>query len=49
MGAMKNAKNIFDRTPDRKKSIGRPRCTWQNSIKKDLKNIVTDVYWINLA
>jgi hypothetical protein len=39
MGEMKNAYFILVGKPGKKKSLGRPRCRWKDSIKIDLKDV----------
>jgi hypothetical protein len=36
MVQMRNAYNISAGKPEGKKSLGRPRCRWQNNIRMDL-------------
>jgi hypothetical protein len=36
--------------PEGKRQLGRPRCRWEDNIKKDLRGIVIDMAnWIRLA
>jgi hypothetical protein len=39
MGEKRNAYGILLGKPERKKSLGRPRCRWVDSIKMDLRKI----------
>jgi hypothetical protein len=50
MGEKRNACGIFVGKPERKRPLGRPRRRWMDSIKMDLREIVSDVMdWIGLA
>jgi hypothetical protein len=50
MGETRNAYRILVRRPDGKRPLGRPRRTWVNNIKTDLREIGWDVMdWIELA
>jgi hypothetical protein len=47
---MRNAYRILVGKPEGKKSLGRPRRTWVENIKMDLREIRWDgVVWIDLA
>jgi hypothetical protein len=49
-GEKKNAYRIVVAKPERKRSLGRPRRRWVDSIKMDLREIGCDgVHWIDLA
>jgi hypothetical protein len=46
----RNAYRISVRKPEGNKPLGRPRCRWMDSIKKDLREIGLDgMDWIDLA
>jgi hypothetical protein len=50
MGKMRNAYTFFVGKPEGKRPVERPRCSWNNNIKMDLREIVCEVVdWINLA
>jgi hypothetical protein len=42
MGQMKNAYKILVRKPEGKRPLGRPRHTWDDNIKIDLRDKVCD-------
>jgi hypothetical protein len=39
MGEKKNAYRTFVGKPEGKRPLGRPRCTWVDNVKIDLKDI----------
>jgi hypothetical protein len=39
MREIRNAYNILVGKPEGKKSLGRPRCRWEDKIKMDLREI----------
>jgi hypothetical protein len=39
MGGMRNAYIVLVGKPEGKRSLGRPRCRWEDNIKRDLKEI----------
>jgi hypothetical protein len=50
MGTKMNACRILLRKPERKRSLGRPRRSWVDNIKMDLREIGCDgVDWIDMA
>jgi len=50
MGKMRNAYNILVGKPERKRSVGRPRCRGEDNIRMGLREIGwEDVDWIHLA
>jgi hypothetical protein len=50
MGDVRGAYNILVGTPERRRSLGRPRRRWEDSIKIDLREIgFGDVDWIQWA
>jgi hypothetical protein len=50
MGDMVNVYRILDRTPEWKGTLWRNRRKWENNIRMDLKEILSeDVDWIHLA
>jgi hypothetical protein len=50
MGAKRNAYRILVGKPEGKRSLGRPRCKWVDSIKVELREIGWDgMDWIDLA
>jgi len=50
MGEMGNAYGLLVGRHVRKLVLGRPKSTWENNIKRDLKELVYEsVKWINLA
>jgi hypothetical protein len=50
MGELKGAYNILVGRPDGRRPLGRPRRTWEDNIKMDLREIgFGDVDWIHLA
>jgi hypothetical protein len=44
MGEKRNACKILVGKPERKRSLGRPRCRWDDNIKMDLR-----LDWIDLV
>jgi hypothetical protein len=49
MGENRNAYRTLVGKPEGKRSLGRPRCTWVDNIKMDLREIRWDgVDWIGL-
>jgi hypothetical protein len=40
MAEIKNACILSVRKPEGKKSLGKPRCRWEDNIKMNLKNMV---------
>jgi hypothetical protein len=49
-GAKMNAYRILAEKPEGKRPIGRPRCSWVDNIKIDLREIERDdMDWIDLA
>jgi hypothetical protein len=50
MGEVRGAYNILVGRPEGRRSLGRPRRRWEDSIKMDLREIeFGDVDWIHLA
>jgi hypothetical protein len=50
MGEKRSAYRILVGKPERKRTLGRPRRTWVDNIKIDLREIGWDgMDWINLA
>jgi hypothetical protein len=50
MGKKSNAYRILVGKPEGKRPLGRPRCTWVDNIKMDLREIEWDgVDWIDMA
>jgi hypothetical protein len=50
MGDKRNACRILVGKPEGKRSLGRPRYTWLDNIKMDLREIGwDDVDWIDMA
>jgi hypothetical protein len=50
MGKMRNAYKILVGKPEGKRPFGRPRRSWENNVKMDLKEIWwKGVDWIRLA
>jgi hypothetical protein len=39
MEELRNAYNILVEKPEEKRSLGRPRCRWEDNIKMDLRKI----------
>jgi hypothetical protein len=39
MGEGRGVYRVLMRKPDGKRTIGRPRCRWENSIKMDIKEV----------
>jgi hypothetical protein len=49
-GAHGGGERVFVGTPEGKRSLGRPRCRWEDNIKIDLRDIGIDgANWIRLA
>jgi len=49
MGDMRNAYNILVGKPEGKRSLGRPRCRWEDNIRMDLREIRWEVVnWVHL-
>jgi hypothetical protein len=49
-GEVSNAYKILVGKPERKRSLGRSRCRWEDNIRVDLKEIAWEgVDWIHLA
>ena len=47
--AVRNAYKVFDRKPERGRSLGRPKCRWRDAIKIDFKEIIwKGLYWFCL-
>jgi hypothetical protein len=47
---MRNSYNIFVGKPEGKRPLGRPRCTWADDIRMDLRQIVSGgVDWMHVA
>ncbi|KAJ4427444.1 hypothetical protein ANN_25067 [Periplaneta americana] len=50
MGESRNAYRVLIERPEGKRSLGRPRCRWEDNIKMDLRDMgYDDREWINLA
>jgi hypothetical protein len=50
MGEKRNAYRILVGNPEGKRPPGRPRCTWMDNSKMDLREIKWDgIDWIDLA
>jgi hypothetical protein len=50
MGAKRTAYRILVGKPEGKRPLGRPRCSWVNNIKIDLRGIMWNgMDWIDLA
>ena len=50
MELCRNAYRVLVRKPEGKKSLGRPRCRWEDNIKRDLREVGCDPgEWIDLA
>jgi hypothetical protein len=50
MNEKRNAHRIFMGNPERKRPLGRPRCSWLDDMKIDLRETECDgVDWIDLA
>jgi hypothetical protein len=50
MGEMRNAYRVWFGKPKLKRLLGRPRCIWEDNIKKDFKEIgLEGIDWIHLA
>jgi hypothetical protein len=50
MGEVRDAYNILVGRPEGRRSLGRPRCRWEDNIKMDLREIgFGDVDWIQWA
>jgi hypothetical protein len=50
MGEKRNAYRLLVGTPEGKRPLGRPRCTWVDDIRVDLGEVgCGDVDWIGLA
>jgi len=50
MGEMRNAYRILVGKPAGKKPLGRPRCTWEDNIRMDLREIgCKGVDWMDLT
>jgi hypothetical protein len=50
MGEKRNAYRTLVGKPEGKRPLGRPRCSWENNIKVDLRKIRWgDIDWIGLA
>jgi hypothetical protein len=46
----RNAYKILVRKPEGKRTLGRPRCRWEDNIRMDLREIGwSDMEWIDLA
>jgi hypothetical protein len=39
MGELRNEYTILVRKPEWKRALGRPRCRWEDNMKKNLKEI----------
>jgi hypothetical protein len=48
-GAQRNVYRIFVGKSEGKRPLGRPRCSWVDNIKMDLREIGCRIYWIVLA
>ena len=40
---------VFVPKPEGKRPLRRPRCRWENHIKKDIQEMGWGMYWIDLA
>jgi hypothetical protein len=50
MGEMRNGYKILVRKPEGKRSLGKPRCRWEDNIRMDLRHVAWEgVDWIRLA
>ena len=50
MGGRRVVYRVLVRKPEGKKSLGRPRCSWEDNIKMDLQEVGCGcVNWIELA
>jgi hypothetical protein len=55
MGEKRNACSLLVEAPERKISIGRPRCRWVDNIKLDLEEIgwgggvLTGLLWLRIG
>jgi hypothetical protein len=50
MGEIRNAYNILIGKPEAKRSLRRPRCRWEDKIRRNLREIGWEVVaWIHLA
>jgi hypothetical protein len=50
MREKRNAYRILVGKPEGKRPLGRPRCTWVNNVKMDLREIGWDgVGWVDVA
>jgi hypothetical protein len=49
-GGKESAYRVLVGKPDGKRTLGRPRCRWEDDIKMDLQNVGWgEMYWIALA
>jgi len=50
MGKRRGVYRVLEGKPDGKRPLGRPRCRWEDHIKKDLQKVeFGDMDWIELA
>jgi hypothetical protein len=50
MGEMRNMYSSLARKPEGERPLGRPRCRWEDNIRKDLREIACEVVdWMHLA
>jgi hypothetical protein len=50
MGEKRNVYRLLVGKPERKRPLGRPRCSWTGNIKMDILEIILSVVdWISLA
>jgi hypothetical protein len=50
MGEMRNTYNILVGKPEERRSLGRPRCRWEDNIRMDLRGIGwKGVEWMHLV
>jgi hypothetical protein len=53
MGEKRNTHRLFVGKPERKRSLGRPRCRWEDNIKVELGKIgwvvLTGLVWFRIG